>query len=189
MDNNFRFPKDAHHPFNRVPSISCSKLINDDNSIDTEIFDSMREFGFFYVTNVSNYDAASELKYLNSFFALPTSTKMALAVKKHDSRNKNIYRGYGPVVENSGTQHKEMFNIGPHEVPTPSYKQTDSSLDKLRAISREQSVWPETGDVQFDEEFKKVFRLGVQIRIAIAQGKSGFSDMFLKTMHFCRVKI
>ena len=74
------------------------------------------------------------------------------------------------MVENSGTQHKEMFNIGPHEDPTPSYKHTDSSLDKLRATSREQNVWPVSGDGEFDEEFKRVFRQGVQIRIAIAQG-------------------
>ena len=131
----------------------------------------MREYGFFYVTNITNYDAATELKYLKKFFKLPTTTKMALAVKKHDRNNKNIYRGYGPVVENSGTQHKEMFNIGPHEDPTPSYKHTDSSLDKLRAISREQNVWPVSGDGEFDVEFKRVFRQGVQIRIAIAQGE------------------
>ena len=71
----------------------------------------------------------------------------------------------------SGTQHKEMFNIGRHEAPTPTYEQTDSPLDKLRAISREQSVWPKSGDEEFDGEFRKVFSEGLKIRMNIARGK------------------
>ena len=46
------------------------------------------------------------------FFSLPLPVKMELAVNKHDRRNRNVYRGYGPLVEDSGTQYKELFNIG-----------------------------------------------------------------------------
>ena len=130
----------------------------------------MQEFGFFYVTNVPDYNAIQELTLLKHFFSLPDATKMSLAVKKHEPKNSNIYRGYGPLVD-SGTQHKEMFNIGRHEAPTPTYEQTDSPLDKLRAISREQSVWPKSGDEEFDGEFRKVFSEGLKIRMNIARGK------------------
>jgi len=163
------FPGSRLDHFHRVPTISFSDLINDDQTIDPKILSSMQEFGFFYVTNVPDYNAIQELTLLKHFFSLPDATKMALAVKKHEPKNSNIYRGYGPLVD-SGTQHKEMFNIGRHEAPTPTYEQTDSPLDKLRAISREQSVWPKSGDGEFDGEFRKVFSEGLKIRMNIARG-------------------
>nr|AIW06462.1 putative isopenicillin-n-synthase [Dryodora glandiformis] len=129
----------------------------------------MRTFGFFYVTDVPDYSAELELDYLKRFFDLPTETKMSLAVRKHRQENNNVYRGYGPVVETSGTQYKEMFNIGPHETH-PATQKDPSFLEKFRVISREKSVWPESGDEVFDLEFKRVFQKGLRIRQDISRG-------------------
>ena len=169
--NCFRFPETTYDPFHKVSSIPYADLLADSHTIDPEILKSMQEFGFFYVSDIPDYSAVKELQLLKQFFSLPESVKMPLAVKKHDHNNRNIYRGYGPVVKNSGKQHKEMFNIGPHEDPTPTYKQTDTQLDKLKVISKEQNVWPTTADKVFDEEFRRVFTEGLRTRMIIARGK------------------
>nr|AIW06470.1 putative isopenicillin-n-synthase [Thalassocalyce inconstans] len=176
------------HPFDKVSSIIFEDLTKENISMDSRILSSMQEFGFFYVTNVPDYSPERELELLKQFFNLPTSDKMSVAVQKHNSENSNVYRGYGPLVETSGTQYKEMYNIGPHELPSSQIeqseldsqldkqsetrldKQTDAQLDKLRVISRESNAWPKTHDAAFDEEFKRVFQRGLKTRLTIGRG-------------------
>nr|AIW06467.1 putative isopenicillin-n-synthase [Lampocteis cruentiventer] len=159
-----------HHPFDQVSTIPYKTLTNDNLSVDSRVLSSMQQFGFFYVSEVPDYSSERELELLKQFFNLPTADKMAVAVQKHNPENSNLYRGYGPLVATSGTQHKEMYNIGPHEVPPPQIKQTDTPLDKLRLISREPNAWPKTDDSAFDEELKRVFENGLQTRLRIGRG-------------------
>nr|AIW06453.1 putative isopenicillin-n-synthase [Ctenophora sp. W WRF-2014] len=155
-------------PFASVATIPYTLLSTSNVSIDPLVLASMKQFGFFYVNHVPNYNSSQELDYLQQFFALPDSEKMKYAVRKHNRGNRNIYRGYGPVVETSGTQYKEIFNIGPHEAE-PGHNFSDDALGRLRAISRERNVWPVTQDPGFDEGFKEVFRRGFDIRRNIAR--------------------
>nr|AIW06473.1 putative isopenicillin-n-synthase [Beroe forskalii] len=172
------------HPLASVAVISYPDLLSNttsSSSTDALIFSSMSQFGFFYVTNVTDFSAEEELEYLKMFFALGDEVKMRLAVRKHDPRNSNVYRGYGPVVEGTGTQYKEMFNIGPHEYDvmgeeSPNeYDKYDNStesegdLARLKRISKEGNVWPETGDETFDRKFKALFKKGLQTRQRIAR--------------------
>ena len=107
----------------------------------------MTEYGFFYVANIPEFSAAEELEYLKEFFALSDEVKMGLAVRKHNPQNSNVYRGYGPVVEGSGTQFKEMFNIGPHDYADPQFiTKSEDALTNLKTISKEGNLWPKTGD-------------------------------------------
>nr|AIW06455.1 putative isopenicillin-n-synthase [Ctenophora sp. N1 WRF-2014] len=153
-------------PFSGVASIPYTLLSASNVSIDPLILASMKQFGFFYVHHIPNYNSSQELDYLQRFFKLPDTQKMRYAVRKHNPANTNVYRGYGPVVETSGTQYKEIFNIGPHEVQ-PEQSTSGDPLERLRVISRERNVWPQ--DTGFEEEFQEVFRRGFQIRSNIAR--------------------
>ena len=147
----YRYIMPEKYPLSGVAVINFQDLFHEKFPSDLAILSSMKEYGFFYVTKIPEYSAEEELKYLKEFFDLPDEKKMALAVNKHNKNNRNVYRGYGPVVEGSGTQHKEMFNIGPHETNSESIEEssTQDELAVLKAISKEGNVWPKTGSRRF----------------------------------------
>nr|AIW06451.1 putative isopenicillin-n-synthase [Bathyctena chuni] len=157
------------HDFDNVARIPYTDLVRDDVTVDPLILTSMELYGFFYVYEIPGYNSSEELDYLKQFFDLSETVKMKLAVNKHNTNNVNVYRGYGPLVKNVGSQYKELFNIGPHET-TPVYNSTDNVLDKLRTLSKERNVWPVTQNNHFDEEFKRVFTSGFNLRRNIATG-------------------
>nr|AIW06478.1 putative isopenicillin-n-synthase [Ctenophora sp. C WRF-2014] len=158
----------SEHIFSEVARISYSDLLNSNPDIDPTLLHSMKQYGFFYVVDIPSYNASLELDYLQRFFDLPDHYKLPLAVRKHNPHNVNVYRGYGPVVGNVGTQYKEVFNIGPHETHPP-YNDSHSDLQKLRSISRERNVWPNTDNPQFDRDFKSVMKSGFDLRLSIAR--------------------
>ena len=131
-----------------------------------DIYQSMREYGFFFVTNVTDYNATIELQHLKKFFELPDHVKMRLAVNKHNPDNVNVYRGYGPLQVDTGTQYKELFNIGPYETDT-IFNVTDL-LSVIRSISVEKNVWPKSNNNDFDRAFKDVLKRGFDLRRNIA---------------------
>nr|AIW06449.1 putative isopenicillin-n-synthase [Ctenophora sp. B WRF-2014] len=153
--------------FDSIARIPYSSLLSNDPSIRKDLFQSMREFGIFFVQDIPSYNASSELLHLKHFFALPLPIKMEHAVRKHNGNNINVYRGYGPLSVNQGTQFKETFNIGPHEVH-PAYNDSGSALERMRSVGKERNVWPRTGEPEFDERFKELFTSGFALRRSIA---------------------
>jgi len=145
----------------RIPYLD---LIAGDHSTDQKVLKQMKKYGFFYITQIPDYDSYKELEMLKQFFNLPDEVKFKAAVMKHNPANSNVYRGYGPAVENIGTQYKEVFNIGPHEEDTAT-----KSYSNAKKISVEKNVWPVTGDNDFDQEFKHTFQKGFNIRKTVAQ--------------------
>nr|AIW06446.1 putative isopenicillin-n-synthase [Euplokamis dunlapae] len=160
-----RSPVQANRPgLYDVARIPYLDLVAGDHSTDQKVLKQMKKYGFFYVTQIPDYDSYKELELLKKFFNLPTDVKYKVAVTKHNPANSNVYRGYGPAMDNINTQYKEVFNIGPHEVETET-----KSYSTAKKISVERNVWPVTDDNSFDEEFKHTFQKGFSIRKTVAQ--------------------
>nr|AIW06477.1 putative isopenicillin-n-synthase [Charistephane fugiens] len=152
---------------NVVSKIRYNDIILPNPAVDSKVLHDMNAFGFFYVIDIPEYDATKELELLKHVFELPSDVKHTFAVRKHNPNNKNVYRGYGPAVDNVGTQYKEVFNIGPHETE-PAFDES-SDFSHARHISKEKNVWPSTDNKSFDEEFRDTFSKGFRIRVSIAK--------------------
>nr|AIW06476.1 putative isopenicillin-n-synthase [Lampea lactea] len=166
------WPQDSKEIFDTVARIPYTDLLNENPYVDPFILHSMTHYGFFYVVDVPEYSASDELTYLQKFFNLPEGVKHGLEIKKHNSANKNAYRGYCPGLDDvhSTLQFKNVFNIGPHETRVPFNNETmDSDMEKLRYEVQEPNVWPETGDCDFDKHFKEVFQKGFEHRRSIGR--------------------
>nr|AIW06432.1 putative isopenicillin-n-synthase [Bathocyroe fosteri] len=153
--------------FDEVPTVPYKDLVTDNLYVDPSILMAMKEFGFFYVSEVPGYNASIELNLLKKFFNLPEEIKAGTEIRRHNPANKNAYRGYCPGLDDVETtlQYKNIFNIGPHETRIPvDDKDHDSFMEKLRYDVQEPNVWPETGDCAFDKEFKETFQAGFEIR-------------------------
>nr|AIW06460.1 putative isopenicillin-n-synthase [Hormiphora californensis] len=158
------------NPLHDAAVISYAELTENAPATQQRLLSSMSEYGLFFINQVPSYNASQELATLRSFFALPLDTKMELAVRKYRPGQRNVYRGYGPLVSATATQYKEMFNIGPHETDyKPSSVDSDGSLEQFRAIGRERNVWPGSGDDAFDRHFRDVFSRGFATRRMLAQ--------------------
>jgi len=166
------WPNESAGVFDSVARIPYTDLMNDNPYVDPFVLHSMKTFGFFYVVDVPDYSAETELELMTTFFGLPEDVKADVEIRAHNPANPNAYRGYCPGLDDidATLQYKNIYNIGPHETRAPFFDNTlDSATEKLRYDVQEPNVWPNTADCEFDKEFKETFQAGFELRRGIAR--------------------
>ena len=83
----------------------------DEQRIGEELMEQMQTLGFCLITGVPGFDEDVLLDAIKRFHALPQDTKMQMALKHFNGRNKNIYHGYFPFLD-SDPSHKEFYDMG-----------------------------------------------------------------------------
>lgn len=133
-----------------LPIIDMSKSRTSRDSLAQEVVHALENIGFLYIDNIEGIDF-HELDILCKwFFGLPYETKMKTARKNFNPQNRNVYRGYFPVVEGEPSR-KEGFEIG-RDVPTGDETVSPSNW------MYESSVWPEEDEeVPFKHLMQKMY--------------------------------
>ena len=87
------WPNESAGVFDSVARIPYTDLMNDNPYVDPFVLHSMKTFGFFYVVDVPDYSAETELELMTTFFGLPEDVKADVEIRAHNPANPNAYRG------------------------------------------------------------------------------------------------
>ena len=80
-----------YNPLQNVPKLDYTQLIK--GEIQADIISAMREFAFFYVVDIPEFEAEAELEVMREFFSLPLSVKERYGTVKLNPNNANVFRG------------------------------------------------------------------------------------------------
>ena len=160
-----------------LPVIDLHHARKDRITEGKKIVQILENIGFASVANVDGYDQDELMKCCEWFFNKPKSFKETIIRKQWNPSNKNIYRGYFPVAEDTPTR-VEGFDFG-RDV-TDQDKRNGNWL-------YEDSVWPEEdGSVAFKTilqgHFERMHLAGLEILRLICAGlglpENTLPDMF-----------
>ena len=79
------------NPLNDTPKIDYRKIMN--GGAREEILQAMRDYSFFYILNIPNFDPQAEMDAMKTFFSLPKELKEKYASVKNNPDNSNVLRG------------------------------------------------------------------------------------------------
>ncbi|XP_069132125.1 uncharacterized protein [Argopecten irradians] len=164
---------------NTIPVVDLSRFGTHQAEEASIVVKGLEKVGFLYVDNVDGYNSAKLEECCKWFFGQPTEVKDPITKKIWNKNNRNVYRGYFPIIENQ-TNRKEGFEFG---------KDIDWSTAKVSQGNwfYETSVWPkEDGSFpfrQFLEDFycimhetaMKILRLAA---VGLGLEENAFTDMF-----------
>lgn len=162
-----------------LPIIDISKSRTDRQKLAKEVIHGLENIGFLYIDNVEGIDYNLLFNICQWFFGLPTETKMKLARKQWNSDNRNVFRGYFPVVKGEPSR-KEAFEFG-RDISTE-----DKSVSANNWMY-EKSVWPEEdGTVPFREFLIKMYEIFHEttqeilrlVAIGLGIDEQAFKDLF-----------
>lgn len=92
-----------------LPIIDLART--DREALGKDVVNALENVGFLYIDNVKGLDFDKFLECCKWFFGLPTEKKEAIMRNHWKKENKNVYRGYFPVVEGEPSR-KEGFECG-----------------------------------------------------------------------------
>jgi isopenicillin N synthase-like dioxygenase len=93
-----------------LPIIDLSKAYTDRKECAKKVVHGLENVGFLFIDNVSNLDNDGLFKACKWFFDKPMEFKRTVMRNFWNPENKNIYRGYFPVVEGEPSR-KEGFEF------------------------------------------------------------------------------
>lgn len=73
--------------------------------------DAMTESGFICIENVPGYDEKKLFAACKWLFSLPKEELEKVKLKKYNSNNTNLYRGFTPLIDNDPS-YKEFIDYG-----------------------------------------------------------------------------
>ena len=114
-----------------LPVIDMSMVDRKEKEIGGDVVNALQTVGFMCLDNVSGLDFDMLYKCCRWFFELPDSIKETITKQFWNPDNKNIYRGYSPILEGDPPFKKECFDFG-----------KDSPYDENASYLMEKSVWP-----------------------------------------------
>ena len=79
------------NPLAETPKIDYNKIMN--GGAREEIIQAMKDYSFFYIVNIPNFDPQAELDVMEQFFSQSQETKEKYASIKNNPNNANILRG------------------------------------------------------------------------------------------------
>eukprot|EP00116_Pleurobrachia_bachei_P006176 sb/3466438/ len=150
------------NPLSAVPKIDYADLVSG-KGLD-QLKYAVTEFAFFYIVNIPEFDALTELNLMKGYFAQSYADKDACASAKNNPKNSNVLRGYGYTKASDGTRIEEVFNIGQFE--TQDTKEWTCNAER---ISREPNVWPSTTATFDGEWFHSVMKRGFDVRMKLSK--------------------
>lgn len=162
-----------------LPIIDLSKTTTHREELAKEIVNALENVGFLFIENVPDLDFDVLYKCCTWFFKLPKEKKEAIMRNFWAPENKNIYRGYFPVVDGEPS-HKEGFECA-RDVPPG-----DTSVS-LKNWFYEKSSWPEEdGTLPFKDmmqsSYEHLHNIAMEIlklcAIGIGIEENAFTDMF-----------
>ena len=175
FDNNMA---DAYQ-FDPIVHIDLSKSKTDRKALAAKLTKALQEEGFAFLDNVPGYDPDELLKHTKWFFSLSDKEKLPLTRKEWNPDNKNVFRGYTPLVPGQPSW-KELIELGcPLEADDPDFNKT---------YFYEQNLWPkEDGDPKFRTYMEWYYKtmsdnaLDVTRLLALGLGmkEDAFDHMFL----------
>lgn len=98
-------------PTIKLPIVDMSKSKTDRPELAKIVVDALENIGFLFIDNVEGIDFDQLFQACKWFFSQPWEKKKKLCRKNWVPENKNIYRGYFPVVEGEPSR-KEGFEFG-----------------------------------------------------------------------------
>ena len=120
-----------------------------------KVYKALSEVGFAYIVNIPEFEPDLLLKYTKWYFDLPFEIKMQMAKRPFRKENRNIYRGYYPVIP-GGHSFKEALEIGGfYEGSLEKRNYPGSERPFMRDVVQEVNVWPVSGNETADAEFKE----------------------------------
>lgn len=128
----------------KLPIIDLDKAKVDKQAEAEKVVDALENTGFLYIDNIHGIDSNTLMECCTWFFGLSKEEKETLMRKHWKPENKNVYRGYFPVVEGEPSR-KEGFEFG---------RDIDPNDPTVSAGNwfYEPSVWPkEDGTFPFKE--------------------------------------
>ena len=81
----------SENPFADTPKLEYTDIMS--GQAGGEILQALREYSFFYITNIPNFDPQDELNLMKSFFNKPEEVKEKYATLGNNPKNSNIIRG------------------------------------------------------------------------------------------------
>ena len=135
----------------QLPIIDLSKAKTHRKELAATVVHALENIGFLYVDNVEGIDYDKMFEACKWFFGQPWEVKKSLLRKHWNEDNKNVYRGYFPVVEGEPSR-KEGFEFA-RDIPP-----NDPTV-KPGNWFYEPSVWPpEDGSFPFKEFLNKMYK-------------------------------
>jgi len=120
-----------------------------------KVYKALSEVGFAYIVNIPEFEPDLLLKHTKWYFELPLEVKMHMAKRPFRQENKNIFRGYYPVIP-GGHSFKEALEIGGFcEGSLEKRNFPGSERPFMRDVVQEVNVWPASGNETADTEFKE----------------------------------
>ncbi|XP_045203730.2 uncharacterized protein LOC123556810 [Mercenaria mercenaria] len=95
----------------QLPIIDLDKAKTDKKAVADQVVDALENVGFLYIDNIHGIDFDKLMECCKWFFGLPKEKKELMMRKHWKPENKNVYRGYFPVVEGEPSR-KEGFEFG-----------------------------------------------------------------------------
>nr|AIW06459.1 putative isopenicillin-n-synthase [Hormiphora californensis] len=154
-------PLDETNPLSAVPKIDYADLVS--GAALEQIRHAVKEYAFFYIINIPEFDASLELNLMKGYFAQSYAEKDQCASVKNNPDNCNVLRGYG-YQNSGGTRIEEVFNIGQYE--TADSKERSCKAEK---IAREPNVWPDSTPSFDGARFKEIMKKGFDIRMRVSK--------------------
>ena len=121
---------DSSRPVIDLPIVDMSKTKTDRAGLAKIVVDALENIGFLFIDNVEGLDFDRLFQACKWFFSLPPEKKRVLCRKNWVPENKNIYRGYFPVVEGEPSR-KEGFEFGRAVDPNDVQVSSDFIFDWL----------------------------------------------------------
>ena len=79
------------NPLANAPKLDYTRIMN--GGAREEILQSMKDYAFFYIVNIPNFDPQGEVDVMENFFNQPQEVKEKYASIKNNSSNSNVLRG------------------------------------------------------------------------------------------------
>jgi len=118
--------------------------------------------------SVPGFEPDDLLRVTKWFFNLPQERKHAIMKSAFKKDNANAFRGYYPVKPGThsykeafemGTfEHKGVADLEDNQVVASGKSFTEEGRPLMRSICCEGNSWPESGEADKDEEFKRIIR-------------------------------
>lgn len=143
-----------------LPIIALKEALQDPGNGGQKVVKALESVGFMGIVDIPAFDVEKLRQCCTWFFDLPWDIKQTLMKKTFNKKNKNVYRGYFPVVENLSSR-KDGFEIA-----------ADVSSDDPDVLMGnwfyEKSIWPpENGDFDFQATMIEMYNRLHQIAMDI----------------------
>lgn len=155
-----------------IPVLDFEEALRNPGPGGESVASALQGAGFMGLVNIPGFNVDKLRQCCQWFFSQSWEVKSSLMKKSFNSKSRNVYRGYFPVLENSPSR-KEGFEIG-----------ADIPADDPDMISGnwfyEKSIWPpENGDFKFKatmlEAYDQLHQIAMDI-LKLASIGLGFKE-------------